>query len=478
MRCGLFVALMLAHLAGCGTPATYRAAALPRYLTDEPSEAAPLPAVPIAIATPQSAKPDLTLPDVVRECVLNNFRLKVGAERVKQIEGDYLTESLIPNCQLTTDAQLIPVTVVNFDNQAGPPQFDALLTVPIDWWLFGKRVAARAAARLNVDVAEADFADQLRREVARSVDTFYDALEADEFVKLAEEDLKALQGLELDAIERGKKDPKAAVEEKRVKLAVLDAQRELRRRRAAAETSKAKLQSLIGRPTDTPDFNVKGTLSVKQAAPGITVTQAWELALQHRPDLRAAERTVAAAAAAVTRERSRGRPQLSISTGPNYQYQQRITGFRNALLWTVAVNSTLPFTDRNQGRIYTAEAAARGSVANLGAITADGRAEVEQAVAEYTEALNGITKDDVDSLRIAREVRVTILKSYRTGERDLLDALDAERAYRDRVRSTLGNLTDYWQALNRLNAAVGLRILTAQESETESILEEATRPDK
>lgn len=464
-------AIAACGLVGCFTPPVYRSAPLPRFHTDEPAEPVALPKVAAPIVP--AVKPDLTLADAVRECVLNNLRLKVGAERVNAVEGDYLTESLIPNCQLYVDAQLIPISGANFDNQAGPPQYDALLTVPVDWWLFGKRVAARAAARLNVDVAEADFADQLRQTVARTVDTFYDALEADEFVRLAEQDVAALEALQRDAAERGKKDEKAAVEEKRVQLAILDARRELRRRRAAAETLKSRLQALIGRPPDTPDFNVKGTLAVAKAAPAVTVQQAWELALRHRPDLVSAERAIAAADAAVVREKARGRPQVAFSTGPNYQDQLRITGFRNAWLWTFAVTSTLPFTDRNQGRVYAAMANARGSRAALGATTADARAEVEQAVAEYTEALNGVTTEDVESLRTAREVRQAVRKAYRAGDRDLTDALDAERAYRDRVRSTLGNLTDYWQALNKLNAAVGLRVLSAEPADRESILEEA-----
>ena len=52
--------------------------------------------------------------------------------------------------------------------------------------------------------------------------------------------------------------------------------------------------------------------------------------------------------------------------------------------------------------------------------------------------------------------------------------MDAERAYRDRVRNTLGNLTDYWQALNRLNAAVGQRVLTAVESDRDTLLDDVS----
>ena len=459
---------------GCRTPAVYESAPLPRFL-DEATP--PVPAdtgVPEPAGVPVADRPAVTLPEAVRECVLNNMRLRAGVERVKVVQGDYVTESLIPNCQIFADAQLLPVTGVSFDNQAGPPQYDVLLTVPIDWFVFGKRVAAQAAARLNVDVAQAEFADQIRREVAGTVDAFYDALEADVAVRLAELDVVALTTLEQAAKDNGK----AGVEVRRVQLAVLDSRREVRKRRAAAETTKAKLQARIGRPPDTPDFVVRGTLAVRATAPALTVTQAWALAEQHRPDLAAARRSIVAADAAIVRERKRGRPQLSITTGPDYQDQQRITGFRNAYLWTVAVNGTLPTTDRNQGRVLSAEATARGNRASLGALTNDARAEVEQAIAEYNEALNGVTGEDIASLRTALEVRTETRAAYKRGDKDVLDALDAERAYRDRLRNTLANLTDYWQALNRVNAAVGQRVLVAEEAARDTLLDDARAPVK
>src|SRR5262249_13769683 len=155
--------------------------------------------------------------------------------------------------------------------------------------------------------------------------------------------------------------------------------------------------------------------------------------------------------AAVARERRRAYPQVALSAGIDYQDQVRITGFRNAALWTVSANTTLPLTDRNQGKRRTTESAARSARAALGVATTDARAEVEQAVAEYISAVNGVTGEDVTSLRAAREVRDETREAYRKGDKSLVDVLDAEQAYQDRLRHGLDNLTDYWQALNHLN---------------------------
>src|SRR5439155_1011648 len=174
-----------------------------------------------------------------------------------------------------------------------------------------------------------------------------------------------LSALEKVAIERAKAGDKTALEQRRVRLAILDVQREGRKRRALAETTKSKLQANMGRPPDTPDFVVQGTLAVRATAPQLTITQAWALAERNRPDLEAARRAILAADAVVVREQKRAYPSVSVIAGADYQDQVSITGFRNPWLWTMALNTTLPITDRNQGRVQTAQALARAARAGL-----------------------------------------------------------------------------------------------------------------
>lgn len=467
---------ILIAASGCATPEVYQGEALPRHLVDPPLAPVKENYPPNPPEVPVNLRPTLTLPEAVSECVLNNLRVKAGVERIKFAQADYVTESLIPNCQLMADGQLLPITSVSPVNQAGPPQYDMYLTMPIDWILFGKQVASKAAAKLNIDVAQAEYADVMRREIDQTVDAFYVALEADVALTMAQQTVESLAELERTAKARAKEDEKAKVEVGRVRLAVLDAQRALRRARAAADTTKTQLRTRIGRAPDAPDFVVKGVLTVKAAAPSVPLQRAWDGALQNRPDIIAARRAVEAAEAGVKREKARAYPQVSLMAGVDYQDQVAITGFRNAWFYTLSAATTLPFTDRNQGRIMAAEAGVRAARANLAALVAEMHAEVDQAIAEYEEALGGVTGEDVDSLKTAREVWEQTLSAYRKGDKDLIDALDAERAYRDRLRGNLGNLTDYWQALNRLNSAVGLRLLSATPADGDKLLGDKTPP--
>src|SRR4029077_14484057 len=121
-----------------------------------------------------------------------------------------------------------------------------MLTVPIDWLLFGKRVAAMQAARLGIDVSSADYANLHRLQVGRTVDAFYEILANEKYFKLAEENLEELRSVEKTTHQLAKNKKAGAIELDRIKLAVLEAFLERHERERAFVVSKAKLRPLIG----------------------------------------------------------------------------------------------------------------------------------------------------------------------------------------------------------------------------------------
>ena len=48
------------------------------------------------------------------------------------------------------------------------------------------------------------------------------------------------------------------------------------------------------------------------------------------------------------------------------------------------------------------------------------------------------------------------------GQRKLVEVLDAQRAYREQQKTAINNRTEYWQALNKLNSAVGVPAVEAK----------------
>lgn len=414
--------------------------------------------------SPDERPSTVTLPQAIHESLYTNLRVNAREEKIHQAMADLKTQSLIPNSQLFWDYQFIPLQHTDILNQAGPPQTDLIWTVPIDWLLFGKRVAAIEAGRLGVDVATFDMRDFVRKHVQETVDAFYEHLLAKELYRLALEDLKELEKIEEIVKKQVGVGGAGAIEADRARLATLDAKQEARRRETEVAVTKAKLRPLIGRTATAPDFEIMGTLEVGRAAAPPDLATALSLAEQNRPDLLSDRKSIDQARASVASERRKGKPQISIQNGLSGQIQRRVTGFPNAISYDVGLTTSLPITDRNQGNILKAMSQLRENSLTFEADRADAAAEVERALQQYREAYEHVTQEDVELLKRARSMRDRIEAAYQAGGRRFLEVLDAQRAYRDRVKTVASNRADYWRALNSLNAAVGAQVVGAEAS--------------
>jgi cobalt-zinc-cadmium efflux system outer membrane protein len=422
------------------------------------------------------AKQKITLPMAIEMCVNNNFRVLAGAERIRIAEGDLITSSLIPNPSLFADCQLIPLRPTDITNQLGPPQWDTLVTFPIDWLLFGKRLAAMQAARLGIEVSQADFEDVLRVQVARTVDAFYEVLEDDAYFKLAEKNLNELVDLE-KLTEKMAKDKKVgALELDRIKLAVHEAVLERHDRELALELAKARLRPFLGRTAVDADYEIEGSLTVAAVVPPPKLEETIALAEANRPDLLSARRAIDQANAVVELERRRAKPQVAIQPGWTYQDQAHQTVFRNGSLFDIGISMTLPLTDRNLGNFRKAQAQVRERQLTYQGDRADALADVEASLASYADAVEHLTRFDTPAtLKAAQELRRDMEAAYRAGQRKLIELLDAQKAYRDRRAHGIEFQSDYWRTLNKLNAAVGLKAFDPDKGPTQPLGKDAEK---
>jgi cobalt-zinc-cadmium efflux system outer membrane protein len=405
-----------------------------------------------------SRKPKVPLPLAVELCVNNNFRVLAGAERIRLAEADLLTSSLVPNPSLFSDCQLIPLQHTDIHDQLGPPQWDALVSVPIDWLLFGKRLAAMQAARLGIEVSTADFADVLRIQVAGTVDGFYEVLEDDAYFKLAEKNLEELTELEKLTEELAQDKKVGALELDRIKLAVHEAVLERHDRELALELAKARLRPFLGRTAADADYEVEGTLAVTAMVPPPKLEEALALAEAHRPDLLAGRAAIDQANAVVELERRRAKPQVALQPGWSYYDQRHQNGFRNGSMFDIGISTSLPLTDRNQGNIRKAQAQVGERQFTYQGDRADALAEVEASVASYADAVEHLTQFNTPAtLKAAHDLRKNMEAAYRAGDRKLLELLDAQKAYVGRLGHVIEFESFYWRSLNKLNAAVGLK---------------------
>ena len=315
-----------------------------------------------------------------------------------------------------------------------------------------------ATAQLGVAVSHADYSDQVRQRMANTASTFYDVLEAKAMLKLAQDDLASLERVEQITRAGVRFGGAGTIEAERIRLSVLDAQREVRTREATLKTTKAQFRAAIGRRLSAAECDPAGNLDVPNPATPIPVIQAVSTAEQNRPDIISLRRQIAKARSAIAVERTKARPTVSPSLGYQYQWQEDI-GVPDAASYTAQMNLSVPLFDRNQGNIRKAESALAQSCFNLQAQLVQAEADIEQAVAEFQAAHTNVSSIGREQLQAARSVRDRTETAYKLGGKTLLEVIDAERAYRDTYRTYIMSQSGYWHALHRLNASVGQQVL-------------------
>jgi cobalt-zinc-cadmium efflux system outer membrane protein len=407
---------------------------------------------------PQAAPPGtrLTLDQVINAVVVSDPQLRAGFEAINQANADALTASLRPNPSLYTDALMLPLTrpFTPF-KQGGPPQFDALVTYPIDWYLFGKRAAKMVVAARGVRASEADFEDQVRQRVTEAATGFFDVLEADGLLALVKQDVATLEQIEAATAKAVAAGGKTQVELNRLRLDLAQARRLAREAETALVTAKANLRAMMGRTEADPAFTVEGALDAPLEAALPPADEGFALAVEGRPDLRALRWKVSQAQANIEAERRNAYPSVSPMLGYTRQFQQKAIGFPDASSWDAAATISLPVFDRNQGNRARAASALAQSRFQYDAAVATLRAEVETAAQQYKAARATAMEIAGEQLRLAREVRDAIATAYQAGGRPLVDLLDAERIFRETARAYVSSRAAYWRAVYRYRSAIG-----------------------
>jgi len=125
----------------------------------------------------------------------------------------------------------------------------------------------------------------------------------------------------------------------------------------------------------------------------------------------------------------------------------------NAVVFGVTV--PLPIFNRNQGGVARAEAERERAAELARAAAIAVRLDVQQALNALEVNAARVAYIERELLSNARVSRDTVLASYRLGAADLIDYFDAQRAFRDTVRTHNQALYDYRISQFELAAAIG-----------------------
>ncbi len=408
-------------------------------------------------ASPSVAQ-GVSLDQVIATVLMSDPKLRVGHEEINQAVGEAMTASQRPNPTLATDAQLLPLTrPFTPQQQGGPPQFDAMVSYPIDWFLFGKRKAAMASTGIGIRQTESEYYDLVRQRVRDASSLYFDIVELKALRDLARQDVESLAKVAAITRKAADSGARSAVDADRARLQLLDSQQFLRNAEAMLANSKARLRAVLGCTDADPGFDVSGSLDRPTPHVAISAEEAIAIAQENRPDLAALRFKVAKAEANTVVEHRKAFPDVSAKAGYSRQFQGSI-GFRDADTYLVGFDVGLPLFDRNQGNRTKAASLLAQSHYELQSSAVQLRAEIEQALVEFRTAQQSADAVASEQLKLAQQVRDKINSANEAGGRPLLDVLDAQRNYRETYRLYITSRANYWRAGVRLNATLGKRV--------------------
>ena len=215
-------------------------------------------------------------------------------------------------------------------------------------------------------------------------------------------------------------------------------------------TAKIQLLGLLNERTPVETFDVTGTFDFTESL--TPLAEVRSMALDARPDLRAAMQTV---------EKAKADHQLAVangSTDPTFSFDAG----RNPpipVYLGLSVNIPVRIFDRNQGEKERTDLEIRRSERLQQAATAQVFSDVDSAYATLNGSLAILRPYKTKYLDEARRVRDTILFAYQRGGASLLDYLMAQNEYRSIQVNYLNLIGSFLNAASQLNLAVGREVI-------------------
>lgn len=318
-----------------------------------------------------------------------------------------------------------------------------------------KRELRTQSAQQGTAIAVSQAADQRRTLVYNLRGAFVQTLQAKAVLALARDNLAYYDRVLSVSRDRFKAGDIARVDLDRLELQRVQYETDVQTGMVNLRTAKIQLLMLLNDRTPVDQFDVGGAFEYKEQL--LLLPELRQMALDNRPDLRAATQNV---------ELARVNHQLAIangSTDPTFSpWYTRNPSFNNPYAFnTVGASVTIPLRifDRNQGEKARTLVDIDRNQRLRDATAAQVLSDVDSSYTTINSNLELLRRYKSTYLDEAARVRDTISFSYQQGGASLLDFLNAQSDYRS-VQLAYLNLVGSWMsAANQLNLAVGTEVI-------------------
>jgi cobalt-zinc-cadmium efflux system outer membrane protein len=435
-------------------------------------------AAPDKSATPL-VPPRLTLEAATDLLIKNNLSVLAARYNVDVQRAQRIAAGLRPNPTLTVSATQFAIPRVFSEprylikTDPDPVAAMSTYTIEVDQLIErgGKRQLRAAQAESNMQAAEAQVRDALRQQIFQLRQAFYGAVLARENLRVVRENAEYFNRTERILRVQVKEGYTAGVDLKRIELQQLQFQRDVANALQNYNQATRDVLNLIGAgdaPTlrsstefinaaaKTSSVDLAQDLEVVEGDLNIIPTLLWiddlrRLALENRPDVRAAELALEAAKSGLALAEAGRKRDVTIGG----QYSR--TGSDN----TVGVVVGVPLLTAPRANAVIAQAAATKAQAEaqLRLVKTQALTDVEKAFTAYMVARDRVRLFTSSALHTASDVRAIEEAAYREGAKSLLDFLDAQRTYNQTLLDYNQARYDFLMSLYQIEFATGAQIV-------------------
>lgn len=392
----------------------------------------------------------ISLDDAIRLALQHNHTLLAARTAIDQSKDEEVTANLRPNPELFGDWDYLPLfSPSNYTGSYLNDLTEADLGLSYLIERGKKRQRRLQAAKDQTAVTTSLVTDNERTLTFQVATLFINVQLAQSTLELAEKDLDSYQKtVDLSNL-RYRKGAISEDDNLKIELQLLQFQNDVAQAELAKIQGLSDLRQQLGYESVPADYDIVGEFQYHPVPGNLEDLQL--LALQQRPDLKAATQGVTAATSQWKLAKANGKQDVTVQG--NYTHTNGLNGA------SVYASIPLAIFNRNQGEIARTKSV-------IAQTQEQEKAANNQVMTDVRDAYEGLqTTDKIvhlyqsGYLDRAQKDRDISEYAYQRGAVSLLDFLDAERSYRATQLAYRQALAAWLQAVEQLREAVGTRKL-------------------
>lgn len=394
----------------------------------------------------------MTVDQAVEEAINNNLSLIAERYNVTIAQAQMITARLRPNPVLSIGGDHLDLLGTNFNsiNNAGPAEYSIRTDFTIER---DKKREKRIEVAQNVRaVVEMQLLNTIRQLTFDVESACVDLLLAKATLALAQDNSRLFNEIVEISATRVRVGDLAQVELTRARVAALQYKNAVLQAQSKLRLARSRLQLLIGHPSVIPTIDIAGDFRRAIVPQNIEIIQQ---ALQQRPDLQALLHDQARSLADLRLQLANGKADYTI--GVEYRRQQGLAGRGNSLGFFFSI--PIRIFDRNQGEVERVRREQKQIEAKINSLEVQIKTEAQDTYEQYETAKNLLESIESGTLDQARSVFETMEYSYRHGEANFVELIDAQRALNDTKQAYNEAKAEYARSLYLIDsvAAKGIK---------------------